>query len=46
MERGIRSTNNMRDLEEMLRQAVEQEAADIFIVSGGPVCCKVAARTA
>ena len=31
----------MRDLEEMLRQAVEQEAADIFIVSGGPVCCKV-----
>lgn len=30
----------MRDLEEMLRLAVEQDAADIFIISGGPVCCK------
>lgn len=30
----------MRDLEQMLRQAVEQNATDIFIVSGGPVCCK------
>ena len=30
----------MCDLETMLERAVEQTAADIFIISGGPVCCR------
>lgn len=30
----------MYSLKEMLEQAVRQRAADVFIISGGPVCCK------